>query len=165
MGIRDVEIKRLISYAKGMHIKVLFKPYSIEESASASWSVDGSEIIIYEQSGISKTSIILSLIHELGHHLEFIHSHNRKPSTKLANALDSEELKKQRKVVLDYEIKSALWWESIYKETNMKFPFYKLSLQKDFDIWQYEVFYETGKFPTRSKGKQKLAELKSKMCK
>lgn len=162
MGIRAEEIKRLISYANGLHVKVSFKPYTREESAAASWSVDGTEIIVYRRPRSSKISIILSLIHELGHHLEFIHCHNRKPSIKLAGALDSDEIKKQRKIILDYEVKSSLWWETIYKETNLKFPIYMLHLQKHFDVWQYEMFYQYGEFPSGKENKIKMKELRSK---
>ena len=162
LGIRDVELKRLLSYAQALNIKVIFKPFIPYSDAAAHWAIDGSEIIVHKRTQESKISVILSLIHELGHQLEFIHHHNRKPSIPLAIALNNDELKKQRKIVVDYEVKSATWWEAIYKECDMKFPLYKLHFQKEFDIWQYEVYYENGDFPTRTMQRAKIKELNKK---
>ena len=80
---------------------------------------------------------------------------------KVEEALDSEENKKiHRKRILDMERSDSVYWDDIYKDTNCQFPIWKLHAQREFDIWQYEVYYETGKFPTKKvKDKKKERDM------
>lgn len=161
MGIRDEEINRLIKYAQGLNTVVKFKQQKGDDSAG--WTIDGSEITIYVTPETSKIYIVLCLIHELGHHLEHIHENNRELDKKLDEALEPEELRKQhRKKVYDWEVRGSKWWESVYKETDCKFDINKLYIERDFDLYQYEVFYETGKFPKKKDRDKKRKELKEK---
>lgn len=162
MAIRDEEIKRLIQYAKGLNLKVSFTDYVPYSRDAGYWSTDGSELIICLGKRDSKIEIVLTLIHELGHHLEWVHNHHRKPHVELNAAFDDEEKKTNRKIIYQYEVNSSNWWDIIYKETDMKFPIKRLHIQKEYDIWQYEVYYETSKFPTKKESKDKLKQLRRK---
>lgn len=162
MHIRDKEIQRLIKYAEGMNVSVLMEPYIPFSGDSAEWDSNGTRITIFIGKRDSKLYTILSLIHELGHHLEFVHSRNRVFPERLNDAYINAASKLDKKMILDFERKSAEWWETIYKETDMKFPIYLLYKQREFDIWQYEVLYETGEFPTKNQMKIKLRELREK---
>lgn len=163
MHIRDEEIKRLIQYAKGLNTTVRIQSVKKIDGVSADWSIDGSNITIYKDDKTSKIDIVLSLIHELGHHLEHIHTNNRQLDDELNEAIDPEESKKAyRKKIYDWELKSSKWWEIIYKETNCKFNINRLFLQQEFDLWQYEVYRESGEFPSTSEFKRKYKELKQK---
>lgn len=173
MGVRDDELTRLIKYAEGMGLRVIIKNRPRGGDASASWALDGSEIAIYNSDGDSKTDLILSLIHELGHQIWFVHEKDRQPDPKVDEAVTRQELfdeklhespapKNLRKEILDMEKKGTLWWDSIYKETNMKFPMWKLEAAKEFDLWQYEVYYETGFFPKRDVRRDYRAKVRTK---
>jgi hypothetical protein len=145
-----------------MGMSVRFKPYVRRSVTAAEWSLDGTEIVIYVTTQCTKIEKILSLIHEASHMKGFI-DNDRKNDPKIEEALSSEEEKKiYRKRILDMEVADAVYWEDIYKDTNCKFPIWKLKAQKDFDIWQYQVYYETGRFPKGKEKQAKLKELKKK---
>ena len=86
MGIRDQEINRLVKYAEGLGLKVTF--LNRTSSHPADWVLDGSEIRLYTRKSFSKTDTILSLIHEIAHHLWFIYEKERQPDLKFEEAID-----------------------------------------------------------------------------
>ena len=152
--IRDQEIERLVNYIKGLGLKVVFS--SKKSDYSALWYLDNSQITICKSKNVSKIETILSLLHELGHAVHNIHEKDRKVDEKFEDALyrleeaevleiDSE--KRHRKTLLKNEIGGSRYWHSIYKETNMKFPIWKLDAAMEFDLWIYEEFFETGEYP------------------
>ena len=148
-------------YAQGMGVSVRFKPYN-KSGNRAEWALDGSEITIYTFSGESKVSQILSLIHEIGHHRGWIEN-GRKIDPKVEEAINDEEEKKmnRKRIYLD-EVKDTDYWEQIYADCDCKFNIGKLHKQKELDIWTYEVYYETGKFPKNAETKEKTKELTKK---
>ncbi len=167
--IRDLEIARLTKYAEGLGVKVKFLK-KVRGSDAAAWVTDGSEIIIYTNSRTSKIDIVLSLIHEISHHVWFIHEKNRQPDLKFEEALDRQNLyecdisetpapKKHRKKILDTEIAGTQWWGVVYKDTGCKFPLWRLEANKVFDIYVYEVYYLTGYFPSKKQGREKYKEI------
>jgi MoaA/NifB/PqqE/SkfB family radical SAM enzyme len=159
MGIRDDEISRLIKYAEGMGLQVKFKPRARNGNA-AEWTIDGTEITIYQKKNEPKIETILSLIHELGHHVWFIHDMNRQISKESKDAFESEApSKKERQKILLEEIAATKWWHVIYKDTNCKFDLWRLNVQMVLDIWIYEVYAEIGKYPTKKQGREKYKEL------
>lgn len=170
--IRDDEIKRLVHYAKGMGVKVIIHNKS-DPDADGRWYLDGSTIEIYA-GALNKTDMVLSLIHELGHHVWFIHEKDRQPDLKFDEAICRENIvaevndkknltpKHLRKKIYDVEAASSLWWNAIIKDTNIKIPQWKIDYQREFDVWQYEVYYENGAFPTHKLKKEKLIELNIK---
>jgi hypothetical protein len=170
--IRDKEIERLVHYAKGLGVRVVFSRKNSDDAA-AEWTIDGTEITIFTNKQDSKTDTILSLIHEIGHHVWFIHEKNRQPDLKFEEAISVQNLvetedrnrptpKKLRKKIYEVELASSQWWETIYKDTDMKFPIWKLHAQREFDVWIYEVFYKTGHFPKGREKKEKWKMIKEK---
>lgn len=164
--VRDEEIKRLVKYAEGLGLRVKFS-YKLGAD-SASWTLDGTEIWINQNPYNSKTETILSLIHELGHHLWFIHQRDRQPDLKFEEAIvrhdshmesNSITPKNLRQKILRVEREGTKWWEVVYKDTNIKIPLWKVHLAMEFDIWMYEEFAETGFFPKRKARRKKTAEL------
>lgn len=160
--IRDEELNRLIRYAQGMGISVRFKAYVAHSRDEAAWTIDGSEITVYVRPNTSKIDKILSLIHELGHHKAFVNA-DRSIDTQVEEALNSEANRKnQRRAIYLDEVKGSTYWEEIYKDTNCQFDINKLRMQRDLDVWTYEVYYETGKFPTKKLTLKKKKQLKGK---
>lgn len=168
---RDEEIQRLISYGKGLGVKVTIRTKTQKDN-EAEWALDGTEINVFGGNDKSKTDIILDLIHELGHHLHFIHEKNRKPDIKFEEAITRENLfqvdtdvptpKHLRKKILDVEIAGTNWWQAIYKDTNIGIPLWKVEAAKSFDIWMYEMYYKTGSFPKRKEKIEKHKEVRDR---
>lgn len=169
--IRDEEIKRLIKYAEGLGLRVVFSKSRSDDAAA--WTTDGSEITIYSKNQGSKTEMVLSLVHELGHQLWYIHEKNRKPDLKFEQALDRQNLyevdihptppsKALRERIYKIEEASTHYWEVIYKDTGLKFPLWKLKLAMELDLWMYGEYVKTGHFPKRKEKKNKKKELKLK---
>lgn len=172
--VRDEEISRLKKYAQalGLVVRIIHNP----NEDSAAISLDGTELTINEYHNKTKIETILSLIHELGHMLHFIHEKNRAHDIKFEEAIDRQNLhemnlsktpppKHLREKILQVEKLSADWWDIIYKETKCQFAYWRLELARKFDIWQYEVYYETGSFPSKKERKQKYKEFKKKLRK
>ena len=156
MGIRDEEIKRLIQYAKSLGLSVAWKDYKRGDPGATWLQADnkpvGIEVYVYK--GQPKISIIMVLLHELAHHLEFIYN-GRKDSPELVEALymaDAEEnlSKAQRKLIYETEKAACPYREMIANELSLKIPMYKLKADIDLDIWIYKHYYLTGKLPTQN---------------
>jgi len=158
--IRDLELNRLIKYAQGMGISVNFKPYVKGSKDEALWTIDGTKIEIFVKATTTKLDKILSLIHEIAHHKTFVNN-GRKIDPAVEEALDAEDDKKKfRKALYEDETEATKYWEEIYRDTNCQFDKNKLYMQKEFDIWTYRVYYETGEYPTRKMQAEKRKELK-----
>lgn len=166
--VRDNEISRLVSYAEALGVKVLFCKKT--DDADGQWALDGTEIKVFIDSSTSKTSIILTLIHEIGHSKHFIWRKNREPDLKFEEAIDRQNLvaenldnkpipKKFRKRIYDTELASTKFWLEIYHETGMKFPLWKLYMQMECDVWAYESLRDTGFFPKSKDWDLKRKEL------
>lgn len=169
MSFRDKEIQRLVSYAQGLGVKVkiTYVPKGSKNLDSGYWSTDGSEIEIIVKINESKTSLILSLIHELGHHLWFVYKKSRKPDLSFNKALEIDARsgvtpKNIRKKILSVEKEGTKYWDVIITDTNIKLPKWKVEANKFFDIWQYEFYYEHGTFPKRKERSFKYKELTEK---
>jgi hypothetical protein len=157
MGIRDDEIKRLIHYAKGLGVRVVIHGKT-EPGAAASWSLDGSQIDVYTGKNSSKTETILALLHELGHHLWFIHEKDRQPDLKFDEAIARQNIveeddlknpapKSTREKIYQVELAGTKWWDTICKDTNIKIPEWKVHAAMVMDMWMYEQYRDTGFFP------------------
>ena len=162
--IRDSELARLIKYAEAMGMKVRFKPF-VKGGNRAEWLTDGSELTIYITNRTSKLEKILSLIHEIGHHKAFV-DNERTIGEKVDEALNKEDPNKMhRKHIYDMEYNDSLYWEQIYKDTNCQFGLNRLERQRQFDVWAYQHYYETGKWPSWETKIAKKKELKGKFNK
>lgn len=166
MHRRDQEIKRLVLYAKGLGIKVVI--YNRASShGQAMWSLDGSKIEIFAPKGTSKTDIILSCLHELGHHLSFVHDKEREMPKKLDRAWERENADKElsdheRKLIYEDEVAGTEFWDTIIHELDIRIPKWKVEAQKEIDLWMYEVFMKSGLYPTPSQQKKKYKEVRQK---
>lgn len=166
--IRDDETNRLLSYAKGLGVKVSFRQKKKTHSNSAEWYVDGSQIVVYTWKGQSKLSIVLNMVHELAHHLHWI-KENRKPDTVLINALDKEDQRKRgerldkrlRKLIYDDEVEASKYWEEIINLVDIKIPSRVILINKQIDLFVYSHYYETGEFPTSKVLNQKKREFRN----
>lgn len=168
MSVIKEEFKRMIKYAEGLGVKVHIKPRKRNDDA-AYWTLDGTEITILRRKRDSITTLMLSLIHELGHHVSWI-MNGRKYNKRLDKALDSGEnlkkgqilAKKHRKVIYEDEKFDSQYHEVIYNELNLKFPKYKVMAEMELSNWGYYIYYQTGKDPTKKEFSIKQRELRKK---
>lgn len=160
MGVRDEEMNRLKRYAQGMGISISIKPFK-KGGDSAAWTIDGSAIELFMKKRTTKINEILSLIHELAHHKAFV-ANGRAVPAKVDKALDGARTENDRKVIYEMERDDSAYWEDIYHDTHCTFPIKWLYKQKEFDVWNYEVYYKTGKFPTKVQSRKKFRELSQK---
>lgn len=165
MHYLEKEFQRLIKYAQGLGIKVSFVK-DANADMSAAWLSDGSEIIIYNKDTKGPLRRCLEFIHELSHHLTYVHN-GRKGDLKTDAILSKQEegkvlTKKQRKVIFDMETHDSQFQKIIHKEVGSKIPLKRLELEIEFDLWIYEYFYKHGKWPKESDRRIKFKELRSK---
>lgn len=167
--VRDQEIQRLVNYIKGLGLKVTFS--SKKSDGAAFWYIDNTEIVILTKNNESKIDTVLSLIHEIAHAKHNIYEKNREVDTKLEDALDhideaeqseTDTQKKQRKVILNHEIAGTRYWHEIYKETEMSFPIWKLDAAMEYDVYQYQFFYENGQYPPYIERRKRRKEINKK---
>lgn len=173
MGIRDEEIKRLERYAQGLGTKVTYKDYK-RGDAGAEWVIhedNTTELIVYIWPRQSKVRTILNLIHELGHHLAWIHN-NRKEDPATLDAFyregersrkDPTLVKRKRKLIYESEKNDAEYRDIIWHEVGIKIPKWRLEHDKELDIWGYLQYYKTGEHPNITETHSKGLELKKEM--
>lgn len=160
MSYLDNELARIEKYIAGLGIKLIKRQKQDKDSDTkdyGSWSPG--EIEIFPNEHKTKTDLIMTLLHEIGHHLYY--QHNDKPE--IPNEIliaYSIMTKAQRKKIYEYEKNGISLMPTIAIELGLKIPLYKIYLQSEFDIWQYEVFYETGEFPNAKERNLKIKELK-----
>lgn len=159
------EYQRLVKYAQGLGIKVEFIVDN-KADCSAAWLSDGSTIIIYNKETKGPLRLCLELLHELSHHMTYVYS-GRKGDLKTDNILSKEAegkklTKKQRKVIYDMEVYDSAFQKIIHKEIGSAIPIKRLELEIEHDLWIYEVFYKTDKWPTEKERKLKFTELRGK---
>lgn len=171
MSYIDNDLKRLLKYAESLGIKVSLKQM-IKGAGQAEWDMHDRSITIYTSNSMSKTKIILSLLHELGHHLDWIY--NDKQDTEEAhNAYrmlneghmfgDRSDVPKRYRDIIYREEKAGVHYMSIiHKELDLKIPKWKVKLQQHLDLYDYEVFMNTGSFPTYQEYKIYKQKIKPK---
>jgi len=167
MGIRDEEIKRLEKYSEGLGMKVTYRKKT-PNSPWAEWVIDGSEIFIYDHPKISKTQMILSFLHELGHAHDHL-ANNRERNRDLEIALKAEDNrtneaidKNMRFLIYEDEKQGAEHRLKIAHEVGIKVPEWKIKLDIELDIWSYYQYYLKGDHPSVTEYNLKYKELKRK---
>ena len=170
MSIRDEEIARIRSYTEALGVKLIMRNKS-SKVAAAEWRLDGSQITVWIIQPENKTETVLSLIHEMGHHLHWIHHKNREEDAKINEVYSRVEFSNKvtksteadRRIVLNVEKAGATYWDVIVKDLNIKIPTWRIEVQKRFDVWQYEYYYENCCFPNRAERRAKMKALKKEL--
>ena len=150
-------VTRLKRYAEGLGAKVVIsdsEPYRVASDIS----LDGRIIRIYKHK--TKIGLVLSLVHELGHLLEHINNH-RVPCVKIESALRASNLTiEQRRLIFADEIAGTTWWDVVISDCELKIKPERIEFQKIMDMWIYQVWAETGEWPTSRMDADKRRRLK-----
>jgi len=158
MGIRDEEIKRIVKYSEGLGIKVRFLPF-VKGCGGAEWDMITQEINIFQTKSQTKTETIINLLHELGHHLDWIYNNKviSDEVTKAFTLLNEGNIygvrtdipKKYRRIIYKEEKAGIEYMSIIHKELDLKLPLWKLKRRQALDLYDYEMLYKKGRFSTQ----------------
>jgi hypothetical protein len=152
MNYLDRDLNKLYKYINQLGLKLYIKKFSPFDG-EAEYIVDQS-ITLFVNSKTSKASKILSLLHELGHHLDFIARKESKEETNALLALNKGQMtgersdltKKQLRVILKLEKAGVKYMTQIHKSLNLEIPFYKVKHQQEMDLFQYKFLYTHKRF-------------------
>lgn len=171
MSYLDKEIERIIKYAEGLGLRVLFVRHEPGDPG-ATYDNISKEIQVYEYPNQTKTNIIMCLLHELGHHMDWVYNRKRgKDSTRLTKALSLDWKRKDedppiakylRKEIYQMECRGIDYMDVIAKELGVKIPLWKVKAEQEFDKWIYKFYYLNGVNPTSKEKKTKKRELLQK---
>lgn len=169
MGRKDDEIKRIIKYANGLGIRIEYKKHK-HGDPGASWDLKGDLITIWEWPRKSKIRTILDLVHELAHHMAWVHS-GRKLDKATTDAWDKEAedhtslTKEERYLIYLSEANDAQYRGRIVKELGLKIPEWLQKVDRALDVWYYKEYYINGEYPTVKEIDDKKKELKKEIKK
>jgi len=163
MGIRQEEFDRVIKYAKGLGINVVRKRYK-RNDPGGTYDHESQTIELYEWPGQSYTCKIFIMLHELGHHLDWVHIMQEGNSILLNKAWEREWERRPRvskptpkylrRHIYNSECKAIDYMAVIYKELRLNIPKWKLEYEMALDRWVYLRYYQTGDYPTNKEQKE-----------
>lgn len=162
MHIGEKELNRLISYAEGLGLIVIWKGVKELETPAQLVFTEPPTIELKKYKRVSYKQLILDMLHELGHYHDWINNGRRTPSEVFAKN-HSELTKSEREIVYKDEKKATLIATSLAKHLDLKYP--KLELVRAnsaYDRWYYKRFYITGKEPSPKDRIEKYNKIKQK---
>lgn len=169
MSYIDDELKRVVKYAKGLGLSVVFSPYKPGSGTGGEYDGVSKAIYVYQGRHDSKTDMILVLLHELGHHLDFIYK-GKRDALKLQEALIKENSRKAgdpplarhlRQYIYDCELHGTEFMPQIAKELDLKIPLWKVEAEAKLDQWVTRTYLVHGKDPLRKAIIAKRRELRN----
>lgn len=161
MSYLDRDILKLKKFAKRLGLKIYTRPYSKHKGA-ADYTVN-SHINLFVSKSTTKTEIILSLLHELGHHLDWLNVKKVSKDEDIAfETLVSGSMfgkrpdinKKYRKIIYQVEKSGIKYMDKIHKALNLEIPLYKVKHQQEIDLFDYKILYKKGRFATHHEIRQ-----------
>ncbi len=147
---------------RACRVKVIIRDYNIEESGSYE---EGTRIVrVNRKYNKSKTSIILTLLHEASHvkYAALFPDNNYEGIEYNEHGEYSGVSKRERKKALKFEIESYPYIYDLIKEFNIEIPLWKIQVAIDEDTFQYEYWAEHGEWPSTKESVNKRNQFKNK---
>lgn len=153
--LKDKEVRRVIRYANSLGLKVRFKKEGAGR-VGAEYVQEDKRITVYTIPAYNRTDIVLMLLHEIGHHLDFIHR-NKRDSKRLGVALERENNRKPgdppiprtyRQFIYNCEYAGTEYMPTIAKELDLKIPIWKVLAEQRLDRWIYLRYVSSGDLPS-----------------
>lgn len=164
--VRDNEIKRLINYANGLGCKVTIynrpnKSY-IAACIVAHDAPELSEIKIYYGHRMSKTNLVLTLVHELAHLKSYIKNDYKLLNSDVTISKYKEDKMPRwaRKRIFEYEREDMKLWDEIIADCNIRINPKRIAMQKALDLLPYCYYYLKGKYPKGTEKTHLVNEIK-----
>ncbi len=153
--LKDKEVQRLVQYAKASGLTVTFKQAIAGAGIGGEYDGVNKEITVYTHSALTNADVILVLLHELGHHLDFIYKGKRDANT-LLEALTKEDERKLgdepipkhfRQYIYDCEVAGTYYMPVLARELDLKIPLWKVEAEKLLDRWIAKRYLLSGDTP------------------
>lgn len=162
MHISQKEFERLVKYAEGLGIRVIYKEDNDSEYEARFIFTDPPTIELVLGKKNTTKKLILAMLHELGHYHDWVNGGKREPSYVFAKE-HSELNLTERKVVYESERKATILAIKTAEYLELKFPkMNRIKLESAYDRWMYRYFVKTGEFPSKQEQRKKQRELNRK---
>lgn len=155
MNSRDRDLLKLKKHIKSLGLKLYYRKYT-KNTGSAEY-LSGEFITLFKKK-TTKKDIIMCLLHELGHHYDWLTNPVMDPLTTAAlfylsngpmQGKRQDIPKKYRKAIYKTECNGVRHMTAIHKELQLEIPYNLVVLQQSYDLYDYETLYKEGKFPTK----------------
>jgi len=144
MTKQDRDISKLKKFANSFGLRIYYRPYT--RYTDMAQYVLGRHITVFVSSTTSKTEIILSLLHELGHHLDWVlNKRIDKETEKAYTGFKAKEYKKYSKIILEVEKAGIRRMTTIHKLLELEIPLERVKKQQKIDLFPYQYFYKHGR--------------------
>lgn len=159
------EIDRVVKYAQGLGIKVTLRNITARSGNQGGWSIDPPCIFIYTK-GITKQDVLLSLLHELGHHHDWIETGRPDFQAVFEEECNRKEddpplVQSKRGIIYRDEAQGISYMLGIADVLDLRTPpRWRIIAEMFYDRWNYKVYYLTGGAPTKEEKKIKRDKLK-----
>lgn len=151
MSYQDRDIAKLKKFANSFGLRIYYRRYT--RYTDAALYQGGQFITIFVSSTTSKTEIILSLLHELGHHIDWIfNKRNDRDTQKAYTEFEAKDHKKYSKIILDLEKEGIKHMTTIHKLLELEIPLKLVKQQQKIDTFHYDFFYKHARPPTVLEG-------------
>lgn len=156
MSKKDEDIRKLKEYAFRVGISVRILKYYRKANCLGYYS-QGSHIVVFKASNTYKIDIIMTLLHEIGHHLDWLETKRGGKefekaygftTGKPAKVKNIEERRKYSKIILDSEKAAISYMPAIAKSLNLSISQERIRKQQKIDLFHYIVLHKRGKFPS-----------------
>lgn len=145
MHLYERELERVVLFARGLGVKVLFIRGGEDGSYVNPKDENDQGIITINSRGYTVAKIS-SLLHELGHHMDFV-KRGRMPE-----AYDHLYAKKTprwaRQSVCNAEARAVEHALKIYWDLMLRVPLWRVKKDLAMDLYQYRVWLRKAQFPT-----------------
>ena len=143
------ELKRTIKFAESLGLKIRFVKGANKDYHGCYVHPDKKqtgEIEICRGPRTTITFQIITLLHEIGHHLDY--TERLKMPAALCSVGENSTPKWARKAIFNAEKRAVGFGEQLYWTLMLKIPFWKVKKELDTDIYIYRYFYIYGDYPT-----------------
>lgn len=148
MSLQRNELKRVVKFAESLGVKVHFLDAASRDYHGAYFHPDKFEPGRIEVCRTKRTTItfqIATLLHEIGHHIDFTETGKIPESY---NLIDSENCPVwARQAVFNAEKRACAHAEKLYWTLRLRIPFWKVKMELSADVFLYRVFRNSGVYP------------------
>lgn len=153
------EFDRLVKYAEGLGIQVIYKYDSKSKYAAQFIFTDPPTIELVINKRHATTDLILAMLHELGHYHDWVNTGKREPSVIYAKE-HSELNLTERKILYQTERKATILAIKTAEHLEIKFPkMWRIKQESAYDRWFYRYYVKTGEYPDKKMYKKKQKDL------